>query len=403
MIIDMRKIFYLLILFMGVIQTHAQNYAENHVIIALDARSDMNVNPLNWMKNVKIIEDNISSILSKNGIENGIISTMTYSMDAYENDLSKYTHRIAVAEPFSLDNIKSFWKKLSQTKEEGSRFSLLSIAKPYCLKAVKAESNDNTAKLAYRTFLILITDLRYNGNDDFHDELRHKPGMNQTLLNKILEEVKNVQQNYFYDFISQVQLNRGYMMLFECIPQQKYFALESITEYPHNIVASRTKEGYALSFEFKNYNNPNYELLKSEVSIRNEVVSVKGNGKVEFLIPSNTWNGADTIHANIKSWVRLLDGIYNRTILSPDGAELQGRDGLNKIIVVEREPKAKLLWIIPLPDFLYNISFWTSDQTIAAGVWSVLIIMALIVLIIYLIGKTMKYDPKKVGPSKYNV
>lgn len=399
----MKKNIFLLVLFLGFIQIHAQDYAKNHVIIALDARSNVNKNPSNWMNNTKIIEDNISSILSKNGIENGIVSTMTYSMDSLENDLSKYTHKIAVAEPFSLDNIKSFWKKLSQTREEGSRFSLLSIAKPYCLKAVKAESNDNTAKLAYRTFLILITDLRYNGNDDFHDELRHKPRMNQTLLNKILGEVKIVQQNYFYDFISQVQLNGGYMMLFECIPQQKYFALESITEYPHNIVANRTKDGYTLSFEFKSYDNPNYELLKSEVSIGYEVVSVEGYGKVEFLIPSDTWNGTDTIHANIKSWVRLLDGIYNRTILSPDGAELQGRDGLNKFIVVEPEPKAKLLWILPLPDFLFNISFWTSDQTIAAGVWSVLIILALIVLIICLIGKTMKYDPKKVGPSKYNV
>lgn len=399
----MKKILLLLFLFTSLIETRAQEYAENHVIIALDARSDMNVNPSIWKYNVKVIENNLSSILSKNGIKKGIVSTMTYSMDSQDNDLSKYTHRISVAEPFSLDNIKNYWAKLSRTKDGGSKFSLLSIAKPYCLKAVKAESDDNTAKLAYRTFLILITDLRYNGNDDFHDELRHKPGMNQSLLNKILGEVKVVQQNYFYDFISQVQLNRGYMMLFECIPQQKYFALESVTEYPHNLVAKRTKNGYSLSFEFKSYNNPNYKLLKSKVSIGNESITVHGYNKVELLIPSKTWNGNDTIHANIKSWVRLLDGIYNRTILSPDGAELQGKDGLNKIIVVERESNAKLLWIIPLPDILFKISFWTSDQTIAAGAWSVLIILTLIVFIIYLIGKTMKYNPKKIGPSKYNV
>lgn len=399
----MKKIILLLFLFMSFVETRAQEYAENHVIIALDARSDMNANPSNWEYNVKVVEDNISSILSKNGIKKGIVSTMTYSMGSQENDLSKYTHRIAIAEPFSLDNIKNYWTKLSQTKDEGSRFSLLSIAKPYCLKAVKVESDDNTAKLAYRTFLILVTDLRYNGNDDFHDELRHKPGMNQNLLNKILRDVKVVQQNYFYDFISQVQLNRGYMMLFECVPQQKYFALESVTEYPHNLVAKRTKKGYLLSFEFKSYNNPNYKLLKTEVSTGNEIITVRGYNKVEFLIPSNSWIESDTIHVKIKSWVRLLDGIYNRTILSPDGAELQGRDGLNRIIIVEQEPKAKLLWIIPLPDFLFKISFWTSDQTIAAGVWSILIILFMFVLIIYLIGKTMKYNPQKIGPSKYNV
>ena len=399
----MKKVLSVLILLVSFVPLQAHEFAKNHVIIALDARSDINVNPSNWSYNTNVIGENLSKLLHANGIEDGIVSTLTYSMDSRENDLSKYTHKIAVAEDFTLEDIKNYWKKLSETRDEGVRFSLLSLAKPYCLKSVKVDSDDNSAKLTYRTYLILITDLKYNGNDDFHDELRHKPGMSQSMLNKILGEVKVVQQNYFYDFISQIQLNRGYMMLFECIPQQKYFALESVAEYPHNIVAKRTKDGYSLEFEFISYNNPNYNLLKSEVLVGNETVTVHGYNKVKMLIPSYVWQKSDTIHANIKSWVRLIDGIYNRTILSPDGAELQGKDGLNKIIVVQREPHAKILWIVPLPDFLFNMSFWTSDQAIAAGVWSVLILFALVTFIIYLIGKTMKYDPKKVGPTKYNV
>lgn len=391
----MKKVLSFLILLLSIVQTQAQNYAENHVIIALDARSCLNINPSNWDNNVKSIENNISRLLQDSGIKSGIVSTLTYSLDDCENDLSKYTHIIDVAQDFTLDNIKMYWEKLSRTRDEGVRFSLLSLAKPYCLKAVKVEPDDNTAKLAYRTFLILITDLKYNGNDDFHDELRHKPGMNPSLLNSILGEVKVVQQNYFYDFISQVALNRGYMMLFECIPQQKYFALESVVDFPHNIIAKRTKDGYSLEFDLKSFNNPNYDLLKSEVTIGSKKVVVQGFNKVEVQIPSQSWKGSDTIHATIKSWVHLLDGIYNRTILSPDGTELQGKMGLNKIIVVQREPHARLLWIFPLPDFLFKISFWTSNQAIAAGVWSVLIIVALIALIIYLIGKTMITAPSE--------
>lgn len=399
----MKKVLSVLILLLSFVQLQAREYAKNHVIIALDARSDINVNPSNWSYNTIIVGDNLSKLLRANGIEDGIVSTLTYSMDSRENDLSKYTHKIAVAEDFTLEDINNYWKELSETRDEGVRFSLLSLAKPYCLKAVKVDSEDNSAKLTYRTYLILITDLKYNGNDDFHDELRHKPGMSQSMLSKILGEVKLVQQNYFYEFISQIQLNRGYMMLFECIPQQKYFALESVAEYPHNIIAKRTKDGYSLEFGFISYNNPNYNLLKSEILVGNETVTVNGYNKVKILIPTNVWQKSDTIHANIKSWVHLLDGVYNRTILSPDGAELQGKNGLNKIIVVQREPHAKILWIVPLPDFLFNISFWTSDQTIAAGVWSVFILFALVAFIIYLIGKTMKYDPKKVGPTMYNV
>lgn len=399
----MKEVLSVLILLVSFVHLQAHEFAENHVIIALDARSELNVNSSNWNYNANIIGYNLSKLLQRNGIERGIMSTMTYSLASQENDMSKYTHKIAVAEDFTLEDINNYWEQLSETRDEGVRFSLLSLPKPYCLKAVKVDSEDNSAKLAFRTFLILITDLKYNGNDDFHDELRHKPGMSQSLLNKILGEVKVVQQNYFYDFISQIKLRGGYMMLFECIPQQKYFALESVTEYPHNIIAKRTKDGYSLEFEFTSYNNPNYRLLKSEVLVGNETVTVHGYNKVKVLIPSNIWENGDTIHATIKAWVRLLDGIYNRTILSPDGGELQGKEGLNKIIVVQREPHAKILWIVPLPDLLFNMSFWTSDQAIAAGVWSILILFALIAFIIYLIGKTMKYDPKKGGSNKYNV
>ena len=397
----MRKVLLIVVSFLSFVQTKAQVYADNHVIIALDARSDLKYD---WSTNVAMVNRNLPLLLKNNGIESGIVSTMTYSLESYENDLSKYTQKDAIAEDFTIQNIDNYWRRLSTTIKSGeTKFSLLSIAKPYCLKAVMVDPKDNSAKLAYRTFLILITDLKYNGNDDFHDELRHKPGMNQSLLSKILGEVKVVQQNYFYDFISQVSLNRGYMMLFECIPQQKYFALESVADYPHNIIAKRTKDGYSLEFDFKSYNNPNYDLLKSEVIIGNETVLVQGFNKVKLLIPSYMWESNDTVHAHVKSWVRLLDGIYNRTILSPDGAELQGKEGLNKKIVVQREPHAKILWIVPLPEILFKMSFWTSDQTIAAAVWSVLVIIALIVFIIYLIGKTMKYNPNKVGSTKYNV
>lgn len=378
-------------LFLAVV-TFGQNVYENHVIVALDARSDLKINQSVWNSNEQIIRNQINAILKKNKLEKGIVSTLTYSIESSDNDLSHYTHNVETAVEFNNNNLTANWTKLAQTIDNGSRFSLLSIAKPYCLKSV-ACSTDENSKLTNKTYLILITDLKYNGNDDFHDELRHKPGMSQTLLNSILGEVKTVQQNYFYDFMCQVPLTRGYMMMFYCVPQQKYFALESVVEYPHNIIANRTKDGYKISLSMNSYDNPNYQLINSVLSVGHHEKTLSGFGTVDFNISSDTWQANDTIHLKIKSWVRLLDGIYNRTVLSPDGNELQGKNGLNRTVVIEKEADAKILWLIPLPDFLYKISFWTADQYIAAGVWSVIFILIIFLIILYFIGKTMKYKP----------
>lgn len=375
------------------IVSFGQNVYENHVIIALDARSELKINQSVWSSNEQVIRNQINDILNKSKIEKGIVSTLTYSLESSDNDLSHYTHNVETAVEFDNSNLTANWTKLAQIIDNGSRFSLLSIAKPYCLKSV-ACSTDENSKLANKTYLILITDLKYNGNDDFHDELRHKPGMSQTLLNSILGEVKTVQQNYFYDFMCQVPLTRGYMMMFNCVPQQKYFALESVVEYPHNIIANRTKDGYNISLAMNSYDNPNYQLINSVLSVGNQEKKVVGLGTVDFNISSNAWQTNDTILLKIKSWVRLLDGIYNRTVLSPDGNELQGKNGLNRTVVIEKEADAKILWLIPLPDFLYKISFWTADQYVAAGVWSFIGILIIFIIIIYFIGKTMRYKPE---------
>lgn len=363
---------------------------ENHVIIALDARNEMQLNPDNWSDCKNIIKNKLPMMLKNQNVESGIVSSIMFSIPELDSNLDNYIKKHKVAEIFNLDNIGSYWEQLSKLSLDGNRFSLLSIAKPYSLMALKAEDKDDA--MVERTYLVLISDLKYNGNDDFYDELRHKPNVNSSTLYSILNNVKNVQQNYFYSFINQVGLPRGYMMLFECIPQQKYFALESVVDYPHEVTARRTKAGYIAEVKISSFDNPNYELIDIEGRYKNsELKRLEDFGVMTFALEQDAFQTSDTTHINLKARVRLIDNIYNRTVLTADGSELQGANGLNKKIIVKKEDNAKILGMIPLVDPLYKLSFWTDNQQIAAVSWGIIFIIILIAIVLFIVRNNLKF------------
>lgn len=363
---------------------------ENHVILALDARNEMQLNPDNWSNCKNIIKNKLPRMLKNQNVESGIVSTIVFSIPELDSNLDNYIKKHKVAEPFNLDNIDSYWEQLSKVSLDGNRFSLLSIAKPYSLMALKAEDNDDA--MVERTYLVLVSDLKYNGNDDFYDELRHKPNVNSHTLNSILNNVKNVQQNYFYSFIDQVELPRGYLMLFECIPQQKYFALESVVDYPHEVTARRTKAGYIADVKISSFDNPNYELIDIEGRHKtSEPKRLEGFGVMTFLLGQDAFQTSDTTHIDLKARVRLIDNIYNRTVLTADGSELQGANGLNKQIIAKKEDNAKILGMIPLTDFLFKISFWTDNQQISAVSWGIVFIIILIAVVLLIVRNNLKF------------
>lgn len=379
-----------LVLAMSRFDCMAYEIYENHVILALDARNEMQLNPDNWSNCKNIIKNKLPRMLKNQNVESGIVSTIVFSIPELDSNLDNYIKKHKVAEPFNLDNIDSYWEQLSKVSLDGNRFSLLSIAKPYSLMALKAEDNDDA--MVERTYLVLVSDLKYNGNDDFYDELRHKPNVNSHTLNSILNNVKNVQQNYFYSFIDQVELPRGYLMLFECIPQQKYFALESVVDYPHEVTARRTKAGYIADVKISSFDNPNYELIDIEGRHKtSEPKRLEGFGVMTFLLGQDAFQTSDTIHIDLKARVRLIDNIYNRTVLTADGSELQGANGLNKQIIAKKEDNAKILGMIPLTDFLFKISFWTDNQQIAAVSWSIVFIIILIAVVLLIVRNNLKF------------
>ncbi len=371
-----------------------------HLIISIDLKSEITMYDREYA--VSEIKSVIPQMLRKNNITEGYASIQFFSVNENASNLEEYVKNINT--PFSLFSDVNVVDEITENdfyKYHGNHYSVVTIAKPYSLLKFREIASD---KLVKKTYLILVTDYKYNGNDDFYGELKHIPRISKDTKESIMTTIKDVQQNYFYKFIAEENISRyprsGYISLFEVIPLQQYFSVESVLDFPHKITATRTKDGYKATFKISQLDNPNYRFISSEAFIQvegyNEIRSVELNQDIVFDFPDKLVNqfGEDSISIDLRTWVQLIDNVYNHTILTPNGDKLQGSEGLNRVIKVELEKDAKILGFIPLVEGLYNISFWTNNQSVAAATWGVIFILILLGIMIFIIWRSTQYKSK---------
>ena len=374
---------------------------DKHLIVSIDLKSEITMYDREYA--VSKIKSVIPRMLRNNNITEGYASIQFFSVNENASNLEEYVKNIN--DPFTqFSDVNYVVDGLLESdfyQYHGNHYSVVTIAKPYSLLKFRDIASD---KLIEKTYLILVTDYKYNGNDDFYGELKHVPRISKDTKESIMNTIKDVQQNYFYKFIAEENISRyprsGYISLFEVIPLQQYFSIESVLDFPHKITATRTKDGYKATFKINQLENPNYRFISSEAFLpvegHDEIRSVKLNQDVIFAIPERLVEelGEDNISINFRTWVQLIDNVYNHTILSPDGDKLQGADGLNRSIKIELEKDSEILGFIPLTDGLYNISFWTNNQNVAAATWGVIFILILLGIMIFIIWRSTQYRSK---------
>ena len=390
------------------------NEKKNHIIISIDLKSTIMESGEKRDYTIKQIKESLPQMLKANGINSGYVSLQVFSASHKAENLDDYI--IEVRESFTeFSNFGTFLNNLQSSDfsgimpEEG--YSLLTVARPYSLLKFKEQKNEI---LIDRTFLVLITDNRFNGNDNYKKELDDASPYgirkNEAVKKSIMANMNSIQQNYFYELIDEKSIcyynnyyvsKKGSMTLFEVIPLQQYFSVESVLDFPHTITATRTKDGYKAIFKVNQLDNPNYRFISSEAFLPvdgyNEKRHVKLNQNEIFDIPESLVEqvGEDNISIDFRTWVQLIDNVYNHTILSPDGDKLQGAEGLNRSIKIKLEEDAKILGFIPLTDGLYDISFWTNDQSVAAATWGVIFILILLAVMIFSIWQSTRYKSKR--------
>ena len=372
---------------------------DNHVIVSIDLKS--NIAKYECDYTVSEIKKIVPQILKENDIHGGYASMHFFSAHSDASDLDTYIEDIIT--PFApytdISSVLANLDKNDFTNHKGEYYSIISVATPYSLLRFR---NTKPDILVQNTYIVLVTDYKYNGNNDFYGELQHVKGITEPTRAAIMDIVKDVQQNYFYKFIGEKTLSvnsrKAYISLFEAVPLQQYFAIETLLDFPHTITAKRTKDGYVAEFEINQLDNPNYRFVSSEACMPINGYDQKrplSIGKEEiFVIPEKLVEqvGKDNLSINFSTRVHFIDNVYNHTLLAPEGSRLHGSEGLKRNVKIILEEDAKILGFIPLTDGLYKMSFWTGDQHIAAITWNLILILILGGILIYIIWKSTQYN-----------
>lgn len=401
----MKKILLISVLCLLHFSSYCNN--DNHVIVSIDLKTDIVKYETKHIINEMTIC--ISQMLTEQGINSGYASIQGFSVSENAKNLDEYIKPFCTFAEFSSnDNILNSFDatKLAEMRNQGGNntdgYSLLTISRPY---SILRFMDLKDTPLVNKTYLFLVTDNHYNGNDNYGKEIEEaSPTGIKRIKKEIMQNMINVQQNYFYNLIAEKNISKnnreGYISLFEVIPIQQYFSIESVLDFPHIITATRTKDGYKAVFKINQLDNPNYRFISSDAFLpiegHNEIRSVKLNQDVIFDIPKSLVEqlGKDNISINFRTWVQLIDNVYNHTILSPDGDKLRGAEGLNRSIKIVLEKDAEILSFIPLTDGLYNISFWTNNQNVAAATWRVIFFLIFLGIMIFIIWKSTQYKSK---------
>lgn len=408
----MKKYFLLIVVLLSGIELCAQtsDNQESSLIIALDIRSDIGKFLRYDEKTYKIkyyygnyaeksykeyYASKILEVLSKCDVKPYYVSGVLYGKKTGVTSPASFSKMVVKPTPAS-DNYVEILSKLYNNLPTGEYYSITSFARPYSLMALKNQQSTN------RTFLIILTDGKYNGNDDYYGEAEYmKLGFSEEGKEQFMKDILSVQTNYFCQFKDQVEVEGGHLQLYEFIPLQQYFALESVLDFPHRIEAKRGKSKYIINFNCKPVSNSDYEIKRLQMSVmsKDKVVITQDFIPLEDIKYEVDKKDISDTHIEIKAWVQLRDSVYNNTILHPAGSKLQGAAGLQRSIRIDKEENAKILGIVELPDILFTISFWTTSQAVAATIWGWIFICIIIVIIILIIYKSNIYKVKE-GTTK---
>lgn len=407
----------------------------HHLIIAVDWSPTPGANDwrYSWETREAIVELAKHKIADGTGkprkvIKKGdLFSCLTFRTDVNQASLDQYVACIKPEKvPLTFVESKSDaqfqrtlkwqWDKwLDCVHMDGSStFSLLTVAKPYCL-GFFADMQPN--KAVNRTFIIVVSDHVYNG--DFYGEVTNWKQMHAGRAGENVDDKKvyqlcySVNQAYYIRFLRSIQIMqdnhyapKGYADLYEFVPLQENFFLASTVNYPPVVKAKRVRNGqYQCDFAMIPNGNPSYEVLQIDASLGDSANTTKrwvgsdftAGNELRYAFRLGNPNRPDSL--KLKAWVRLTDGVYNATVLSPSPQSTleAGRRGLNVALPIEYENKANFFFGT-FPDFLWWECF-PDDQHAAARLWEFIFIAVGIVALAYVIIRLYKskqyYKPQK--------
>lgn len=385
-------------IFIYCLECHAQYDTINkHIIIAFD--NSFSYAPYrNALKDKQRIKSAISKLIVDMQLQKGdYYSLVNFGISAKADSISKlarpivdrHGEKIVWREFESFDDIfaQNNWLNMVDTQGisqinrsyDDSPFSLLTGAKAYSISCLPQQGEK---KMACKTYLVMITDDLYNGNDDQNKEFdQMKQFGTRMSKTEFLNRCYEVAKYFNFRYNKSVVIDNSYAtgdlqaILFEVVPTMSV-SLNSVIDYPANMGLTRVNGGYRLKFDFQSVSDIHklkrlvLGIIDSHGKRKNYVY--KGNGKVEIMLPMSDFQ--DSVVVEMSSWLLQVDGVYNGALLSPKDKEFQ-RLHVSLTHTLKNEVYLFGLW--PIPDGMWS---FTDDWHEAVIIWSLLSLLLVVIL-----------------------
>lgn len=351
-----------------------------HVIVALDRYPGNNplqdagtmIPKMNWILN---------SVLSS---DEDYISVVNYGLGTADRSFDKYAYctvKWSTFETFRV-TMNNYWEKIAYLNHtnSGKPCSMITGAKYYSFHSLY---NLNDGKGANETFLLMVTDGVYNGNNDYQTEFQKGyKGIGGILdYTEFRNTIVSITQNYNFIFVKEFGIKGAYKaILFEVTPNQT--TLNSVLDYPAYLGIHRVRGGYRMDFNYKNV-SPSYRMHRLEICPLNDGEALytsaftEENGNAKLDIDGSIISG-DTLKVVMRAWLEPKDTLYSGLIMSPYDDKYKN---LTVQLSLPLNDDAKIFGLLPLYDIMW---WWYPDNILyAVYVWDIVLAVIIIILMVY--------------------
>ncbi len=390
---------FLLFLLCGSIEVYGQYDTINkHVIIAFD-----NALPKEYAKSLKdkpLIKSKIARAICDLRLKEGdYYSMVNFGISKYDSNIKKLARPIKdnhgtpivwreFVNTYDMFSQNSWYdmierQGLSLLQEQGGPFSLLTGAKSYVINSVCLPDERVAAN---KTYLVMVTDNYYNGNDDQNKEFDKMTG---TSMNKkdFLEQCYNVAANLSFRYIKD-----NTIMINDCLKDAAFqvyvyevvpailVSLNSIVDYPANMGIERVNGGYRMRFDFKSASDKHIlkRLMLNVIGKNNKSFrsyQFDGDGRADIMLPISHFE--DCVKIEMSAWLLQKDNVYNGALLSPHDSNFTR---LNVSLSHKLKNEVYFFGLVPIPDWMWA---FTNNWHTAVIVWDLIALLTVIAIMCF--------------------
>ncbi len=281
----------------------------------------------------------------------------------------------------------------------GKYYSAVSFALPMSLYDLREPT-----PLVNRTFLVLVSDGKYNGFGDPVGEIEELRKVRVAGIPEAMSRYEAILTSYYWRKLPAEAEREGVKVtLFEVSPLARYFTVESLLEFDRVASLLRARREYRTALPLRLKPNPTFRIQRLEATLLSDsgqalarqVFTPLGSDTVVSLFIDRD-QGRHAVTLSLRAWVHMGDSAYGAHVLHPFGSELQGRAGLNRRLPVVVDSPPKILYVFPLTDWMYDLVFFTESETVAVWTWRILSSLMLLFGFLLLIRRLSEIrDPRR--------